>query len=110
MKLFSIILIIFWPFGHYIVYGYRYFYYYTYLKKIYPNIKIIMNDPLLNFLNYGTKNNKYWFFLKKVLDMDNIIYTNPQTLIINSGITFCVYSQMGDIYILTIKVLNFIII
>ena len=81
-----------WPFGHYIAYGYRYFYYYAYLKKKYPNIKIIMNDPLLNFLNYGTSNNKYWFFLKKTLDLDNIIYTNKQTLFINSGTTFCVYS------------------
>ena len=96
-----------WPFGHYIVYGYRYFYYYAYLKKIYPNIKIIMNDPLLNFLNYGIKNNKYWFFLKKTLGLDNIIYTNPQTLIINSGITFCVYSQMGDICTLTDKSIEF---
>lgn len=96
-----------WPFGHYIIYGYLYFYYYAYLKKIYPNIKIIMNDPLLNFLNYGTSNNKYWFFLKKTLDLDNIIYTNKQTLIINSGITFCVYSQMENICNLSDKGIEF---
>ena len=96
-----------WPFGHYIAYGYRYFYYYAYLKKKYPNIKIIMNDPLLNFLNYGTSNNKYWFFLKKTLGLDNIIYTNKQTLIINSGITFCVYSQMENICALSDKSIEF---
>ena len=96
-----------WPFGHYIVYGYRYFYYYTYLKKKYPNIKIIMNDPLQNFINYGNRNNKYWFFLKKTLDLDNIIYTNKQTLIINSGTTFCVYSQMENICTLSDKSIEF---
>lgn len=96
-----------WPFGHYIVYGYRYFYYYAYLKKKYPNIKIIMNDPLLNFLNYGTSNNKYWFFLKKTLDLDNIIYTNKQTLIINSGITFCIYSQMENVCNFSDKIIEF---
>ena len=96
-----------WPFGHYIVYGYQYFYYYTYLKKKYPNIKIIMNDPLQNFLNYGNRNNKYWFFFKKTLDLDNIIYTNKQTLIINSGTTFCVYSQMENVCRLTDDCIKF---
>jgi hypothetical protein len=84
-----------WPFGHYILYGYKYFYYYLYLKKKYPNIKIIMNDPMLKHHSGG--NNKYWFFLKKTLDLKNIIYINSQTLIINSGITFCVYSQMENV-------------
>ena len=96
-----------WPWGHYILYGYQYFYYYNYLKKKYPNIKIIMNDPLRNFLKYGTSNNKYWFFLKKTLGLDNIIYTSPERLIINSGITFCVYSQMASPLKMTNKCIEF---
>lgn len=96
-----------WPFGHYIIYGYRYFYYYVHLKQKYPNIKIIMNDPLQNFLNYGTTNNKWWFFLKKILELDNIIYTNNRTMIINSGTTFCVYMQMDDVCNLTDDCINF---
>jgi len=96
-----------WPFGHYILYGYQYFYYYSYLKKIYPNIKIIMNNPMKNFKHYGTSNNKYWFFLKKTLNLDNIIYTDPQTLIINSGITFCVYSQMDNVCKLSDECIEF---
>ncbi len=85
-----------WPFGHYSIYGYQYFYYYSYLKKKHPHIKIIMNDPLQSFLNYGTSNNKYWFFLKDTLDLKNIIYTNSQTVFVNSGTTYTIYSQMEE--------------
>lgn len=86
------------PFGHYISLAYQYFYYYSYLKKKHPNIKIIMQDPLRPHANFGrfNTNNEYWFFLKDTLDLKNIIYTNPQTVFVNSGTTYTVYSQMDE--------------
>jgi hypothetical protein len=75
------------PFPHYIGYGYQYFYYYVYLKKMYPNIKIIMNN---------SSSNKFWMFLKDILNLENILYIDKETLIINNGITYCIYSQMDS--------------
>jgi hypothetical protein len=78
------------PFGHQLLYGYNYFYYYLLLRDKHPDIKLIVP--------YGSDDNVYWSYLKTTLDIKSIIYLKEDETILNEGTTYCVYQQFPEVF------------